>query len=103
MDWMILLIVVLLAFLAWHVTTSPHPEEAPRDAADPVQQAQKQQKQQKQKGAKNPAPPAAPLMIQKASTVFAEPGLSGQVIDPVPTARRVPLEAPMFSTVAMPF
>lgn len=93
MDWMILLIVILLAFLAWHVTTSPHPEEAPRD---PVQQKDVTD-------VKNPAPPAAPLMIQKASTVFAEPGLSGQVIDPVPTARRVPLEAPMFSTVAMPF
>ena len=96
---MILLIVGLLAFLAWHVTTSPPPKEAPRDPTDTIQQQQKQQ-QQKQK---NPAPPAASLMIQKASTVFAEPGLSGQVIDPVPTARRVPLEAPMFSTVAMPF
>ena len=42
-------------------------------------------------------------MVQKASTVFAEPGLSGQVIDPVPTARQVPLETPMFSTLAAPY
>jgi hypothetical protein len=41
--------------------------------------------------------------VQKATPIFAEPGLSGQVIDPVPTTRNVPDEGPMFSSVAMPF
>lgn len=95
MDWMVMLIVGLLVFLAWHVTTSPHPEQQ-QDArvAAPAQRATVP--------LATPAKAAA-TMVQKAPTVFAEPGLSGQVIDPVPTARQVPLEAPMFSSLAMPF
>ena len=98
MDWMILLIVGLLMFLAWHVTTSPHPEQQ-RDTRE-----EERANGMKQRATVPLATPSkAAAMIQKAPTVFAEPGLSGQVIDPVPTARHVPLEAPMFSSLAMPF
>lgn len=96
MDWILLLILGVALFLAWHVMATPHPDAvgpaAGPEAAGP---------------AVGPAA-AAPRrkdasMVQKASTVFAEPGLSGQVIDPVPTARQVPLETPMFSTLAAPY
>ena len=94
MDWIVLLIIGLLVFLAWHVTTSPHPEgRRPELPPDPTQR----------RPASVPQKSGGGGGVQKAMTIFAEPGLSGQVIDPMPTTRQVPAEAPMFSSLAMPF
>jgi hypothetical protein len=85
-DWVTLTIIGLIGFLMWHTMM-----DAPlvSDAVMTVTQ-------------KQPQPPLKKAVVEKATTIFAEPGLGGKVIDPLSNVRAVPEESLASTTIGMP-
>lgn len=76
MDWIVLTIIGLIVFLAWHVYATPHPSKmTPSPVTVIVPPVQRHAIQQK----------GGEVPLEKAPTIFAEPGLAGRLIDPLQT------------------
>ena len=92
-DWMILTIIGLTAFLMWHIMIDSNP--LVHDAVTVVLPDQNNQNNQNKQPLKKP-------LVEKAQTIFAEPGLGGMIVDPLSTTRVVPEESTASTTIGMP-
>lgn len=90
-DWVVLVIIGLVGFLMWHIMLDPNPL-----AKDALTISIPRQQEQQQVPLKKP-------LIEKAPTLFAEPGLGGKLVDPLSVHRATPEESLAVSTVGMPF
>jgi len=72
MDWILWTIIGILVFLMWHVMTTPHPNATPPPVTIVVPARQELKELQHNK-----------KPLEKAATIYAEPGLAGRIIDPL--------------------
>lgn len=83
-DWMVITTIGLIGFLMWHIMYD-------KTMTDSMEYAMSVPNDK------------AKVKIEKAATIYGEPGLSGKIVDPLSTTRNTPSESEAWSTIAMPF
>lgn len=85
MDWILLTIIGLCIFLVWHAMSDTKVDQKIVHV------------QQPKKGVKSDS------AIKTSMTLFAEPGVSGKIIDPLPASFAPPEENVASSSISHPF
>lgn len=85
MDWMVFVAIALSAFILWHAIIDQHP--LARDAVAVVVPPPD-------------APPEKQPIVPRTATIFAEPGISGKIVDALPTVPKLPSEDISHSSIA---